>query len=184
MNATQRALSQANFWWMKLCNAGAIQSHRANYFNPGNLVLRRGGKLKLNARNVFEGKYDIEVSGGTLSIGSENYFNKNVKIVCFDSVKIGNYCLIADSVHFYDHDHKYEDLHKPVRDQGFVAAPIVIGNNVWIGARAIILKGVTVGDNAVIAAGSVVSRDVPAGAIVGGIPAKVLKMREEQVEKN
>ena len=56
---------------------------------------------------------------------------------------------------------------------------VVLGKNVWVGAHATILPGVTIGDNAVIAAGAVVTKDVPANAVVGGVPAKVLKMIEE-----
>ncbi len=61
------------------------------------------------------------------------------------------------------------------RRNGIVKRPIVIGNNVWIGAAATILPGVTIGDNAVVAAGAVVSRDVPASTIAAGVPARVLK---------
>ena len=56
-----------------------------------------------------------------------------------------------------------------------MSAPIHIGNHVWVGVRAIILKGVTIGDGAIIAAGSVVTRDVPANTLVGGVPAKIIK---------
>ena len=58
-------------------------------------------------------------------------------------------------------------------------APVKIGNNVWIGAHATILAGVTVGDNAVVAAGAVVTKDVPANAVVGGVPAKIIKTIKE-----
>jgi acetyltransferase-like isoleucine patch superfamily enzyme len=61
------------------------------------------------------------------------------------------------------------------RRNGFVAKPITIGNNVWIGVAATILPGVTIGDNAVIAAGAVVSRSVPADTLAAGVPARVLK---------
>jgi maltose O-acetyltransferase len=67
----------------------------------------------------------------------------------------------------------------PMRLQPLKSAPVRIGNDVWIGARCIILPGVTIGDGAVLAAGAVVTRAVPANAIMGGVPAKVLKYRAE-----
>ncbi len=70
-----------------------------------------------------------------------------------------------------DHDHD-------TVNGGFVSAPIKIGDNVWIGANSVILKGVTIGNNAIIAAGSIVTKDVPANAIVGGCPAKVIRYKE------
>lgn len=63
---------------------------------------------------------------------------------------------------------------------GMYPAPVRLGNNVWVGAHATILAGVTVGDNAVVAAGAVVTKDVPANAVVGGVPARIIKMIGEQ----
>ena len=60
-----------------------------------------------------------------------------------------------------------------------IPAPVKIGNNVWIGAHATILAGVTIGDNAVVAAGAVVTKDVPVNVVVGGVPAKIIKTIEE-----
>lgn len=74
--------------------------------------------------------FDIEVKGH-LFIGSRNYFNKNVKIVCFDKISIGDDCLIADSMHIYDHDHRCEDTTKLISVQGYVTSPVAIGHNVW-----------------------------------------------------
>ena len=73
-------------------------------------------------------------------------------------------------------DHEFE-VAPPTRLAGMRTAPIVIGENVWIGAKATITRGITIGDNAVVAANAVVTRDVPANAVVGGIPAKILKYR-------
>lgn len=76
-----------------------------------------------------------------------------------------------------DHEMSRRDI--PMRLQGdSVSKPVVIGDDVWIGARSIILKGVHIGKGAVIAAGAVVTKDVPEYAIVGGVPAKVIKYRE------
>lgn len=147
-----------------------------NYFALGDIYLNKNGKIRLGTGNNFEKGYELE-SSGQMTMGDFNNFNRRVKIVCRGSIQIGNNCMIADSVHFYDHDHKSDDLHRLMNVQGFVTKPIKVGNNVWIGAKATILKGVTVGDGAIIGANAVVTKDVPANGIAVGNPAKVVKMR-------
>ena len=105
--------------------------------------------------------------GATLSLAS-GYANYGLRLECYRSVRIGYGVAIGPEVMIRDSDNHSVDG-KPS------TAPVVIGNHVWIGARAIILKGVTIGDGAVIAAGAVVSRDVPAGALAGGVPARVIR---------
>jgi acetyltransferase-like isoleucine patch superfamily enzyme len=89
-------------------------------------------------------------------------------------VTIGRDCKIARDVIIMD-----TDQHE-LPGQGLLVSPVVIEDRAWIGARAIILKGVTVGHDAIIAAGAVVTRDVPARAVVGGVPAKVLGSTSSQ----
>lgn len=98
--------------------------------------------------------------GAQLSLGAKTYVNRNSCIVSKESISIGEHVDIGPNVCIYDHDHN------PKSETGFVTAPIVIGNRVWIGAGSIILKGVTIGENAVIAAGSVITHDIPANSIV------------------
>jgi acetyltransferase-like isoleucine patch superfamily enzyme len=85
-----------------------------------------------------------------------------------NSISIGEDCAISWDVQFIDSDqHSIDGAGGP--------APIIVGNHVWIGQRATILKGVRIGDGAAVAAGSVVTKDVAAGTVVGGVPAKVIK---------
>lgn len=87
--------------------------------------------------------------------------------------------MMGPDVMIFHGDHEMSRRDIPMRLQGdSVSKPVVIGDDVWIGARSIILKGVHIGKGAVIAAGAVVTKDVPEYAIVGGVPAKVIKYRE------
>jgi acetyltransferase-like isoleucine patch superfamily enzyme len=103
----------------------------------------------------------------TIRIGNGTYLNRNTEIVAAQSVTIGRDCKIARDVIIMDTDQH------ALSDGQLRVAPVVIEDRVWVGARAIILKGVRVGHDAVIGAGSVVTRDVPASAIVAGVPARV-----------
>jgi acetyltransferase-like isoleucine patch superfamily enzyme len=109
-----------------------------------------------------------------IRIGNGTYLNRGTEIVAAAEITIGRDCKIARDVIIMD-----TDQHAlPNSELG--ATPIRIEDRVWIGARAIILKGVTIGHDAVIGAGSVVTRDVPAGAVVGGVPARILRQENAQ----
>ena len=75
-------------------------------------------------------------------------------------------------------NHNFEDTTRRIDQQGVSTKPVVIGDDVWIGANAVILPGVTIGPHSVVAAGAVVTRDVPPGCVVGGVPAKVIRQLE------
>lgn len=104
---------------------------------------------------------------GELQIGSHCFFNTNTSITCINKVTIGEYCKFGNNLVIVDHDHNFRENNADGMNKDkeeFKAAEITIGNGVWVGANCVILKGVTIGDRAVIAAGSVVRRDIPAGA--------------------
>lgn len=111
-----------------------------------------------------------------LHIGSGTYVNRFTMFDASDSIHIGARCMIGPFCYVTDHDHGF-GKEGPISDQPLVEAPVKIGDNVWIGAHAIILKGVSVGDNAVIAAGAVVTANVEVGERVAGIPAHRLPLR-------
>ena len=110
------------------------------------------------------------VSRPRLRLGGSSYVNRYTMFDASEEIVIGNYCMIGPFCYITDHDHASKAGEK-VAAQSLTSAPVRVGNNVWIGAGAIILKGVTIGDNAVIAAGSVVTRDVAANDRVAGVPA-------------
>lgn len=127
-----------------------------------------GGQILADACSLEHGvRFEI-YRGATLSIGKGTYFNRNVQVVVQESVQIGHGCKIGWDVIIMD-----TDLHGH-SGQPAKAKPIVIEDNVWIGCRAIILKGVRIGSSAIIGAGAIVTKDVPPLAVVAGPSAKVL----------
>ncbi len=120
----------------------------------------------------------VLVSGaGKLTIGDRTTINEDVIISCTDRIEIGSDCMFAPRVYILDVDHKFSDRDVKISNQGYHSAPVKIGSDVWLGAYAVILKGVSIGDGAIVSAHSVVTKDVPPYAIVGGIPAKVIRYR-------
>lgn len=110
--------------------------------------------------------------GACLTLGN-SYINSGTVIACANRITIGDGVAIARNVMIYDSDHHdVLDEHNNVLNH---SKPIVIEDHVWIGVGAIILKGVTIGEGAVVAAGAVVTHDVPAGCMVAGNPARIIK---------
>lgn len=111
--------------------------------------------------------------GCNIFIGEDFFANFNLTILDEACVTIGDHAFIGPNVSVYTACHPLDASERNSGDQW--AMPVTIGNNVWIGGSATILPGVTVGDNAVVGAGAVVSHDVPAGCVVAGNPARVIK---------
>ncbi|MGE6353876.1 acyltransferase [Flavobacterium sp. NPDC079362] len=112
---------------------------------------------------------------GSIIIGNNFFANYN----CFfsankEDIVIGDDCLLGPDVLIINSNHDFQ-TNILVREQANLAKKISIGNNVWIGAKSVILPGVSIGDNAVVAAGSIVNKSIEANTLVGGIPAKIIK---------
>lgn len=117
--------------------------------------------------------------GKNIIIGNNVYIGHDVDIIASqEKVKIGDNCLLAQGVLLVTRKHNFAKRNILVRKQGETRAPIIIENDVWIGAKAIILAGVTIAQGAVIGAGAVVTKNVKPYAVVGGIPAKHIKYRK------
>lgn len=133
------------------------------------LRMDENSELVVGKFSVFYGGDIICFKNSKLEIGS-GFVNSNVKIRCTESIKIGEDVAISHNVTIMD-----SDAHELISEGYKKTKPINIGNHVWIGSGAMILKGVKIGDGAVIAAGSIVTDNVPSNCIVAGIPAKIIK---------
>jgi acetyltransferase-like isoleucine patch superfamily enzyme len=114
-----------------------------------------------------------------VEIGNNVYVNRGVSITARARIVIGDDVLIGPRVIMDSGNHVFEDGNVPIRLQGFVSRGISVGDDVWIGAGCVVLDGVTIGRGSVVGAGSVVTRDVAPGSVVGGVPARVLRMRDQ-----
>lgn len=121
------------------------------------LKTKSGGSITLGRKTCVRANSELSATNGRIILGNRCFVNRNCMIVSHNSIIIGDGTTIGPGVCIYDHDHDGRS--------GYITEPIVIGENVWIGAGAIILKGVSIGDHATIGAGTVVTRDVPANSV-------------------
>lgn len=135
------------------------------------LQIRIGNKVTLFNYVLIQGS-------SILTIGNETFIGSYSVIGVNESISIGNHVMIAQAVSIRDTDHEYNNTEVPMRNQGITTAPIVIEDDVWIGYGAVITKGITIGKGAIIGANAVVTKNVPPYAIVGGVPAKIIKYRK------
>lgn len=153
------------------------------FIGPGvTLQIEPGGRVELGRWSWLGHGTKIRCHEGLVSIGAKTVLGQECTISAYQHVSIGRECVVADRVMLIDFDHGIVEVERPVRHQGIYKRDVRVGNNVWIGYGACILRGVTVGDNAVIGTSSVVTRDVPANAVVAGVPARLIRMREEPKE--
>ncbi len=146
------------------------------------LQIGRRGRIELGRWSWLGHGTKIRCHEGLVSIGAKTVLGQECTISAYQHVSIGRECVIADRVMFIDFDHGVVDVERPIRLQGIYKRDVRVGNNVWIGYGACILRGVTVGDNAIIGTNSVVTKDVPDNAVVGGVPARVIRMRNAPTE--
>lgn len=143
------------------------------------------GSLEIGGSNCFGFPLSARVGTGEILIqprdanaeiviGEGNAFSNNVAIVANERITIGDQCRIGDQVAILDCDFHELDPGTRNRSQGRTA-PVEIGNNVWLGSRVMILKGVTIGDNSVVGAMSMVNRSIPPNCLAAGFPARVVR---------
>jgi acetyltransferase-like isoleucine patch superfamily enzyme len=195
------AMSEWRLWWLKrrwyerngrlsrrwrinrhMARAGAYVRHPVD----GELLEALDeGRLTVGANTLFEpGCWITMAPEAQISIGEGCFLNKHTMLACQESIEIGDHVMFANHCFVGDSDHRFDDPDRPVPQQGFVArGPVKIGSNVWFGVGCVVTGGVEIGDRAVIGANSVVTRDIPAGTIAAGAPAKVLREIEFKAER-
>src|SRR6201999_2376405 len=179
----------ARLLWRYLWRRWLTRAGR-RWVTDGPVFFGRGLELEISPRGRVDfGRFvwigdrtKIRCHEGLVEIGAKTVMGQECTISAYQHVRIGAECVIADRTMFIDFDHGVVEVDRPIRQQGIYKRDVEVGSNVWIGYGACVLRGVRVGDNSVIGTNSVVTKDVPANAVVGGIPARILRMREAPEE--
>ena len=165
--------------WLKLRWRGRLETEGLCFIAPGvQFEIGPRGKVRLGRWCWVGHRTKIRVHEGELTIGAKTVLGQECTLSAYQRISIGRECIIADRSMFIDFDHGTAEVDRPIRAQGIYKRDVTVGHNVWVGYAASFLRGVTVGDNSVVGAGAVVCEDVPDNAVVGGVPAKVIRMRQ------
>jgi acetyltransferase-like isoleucine patch superfamily enzyme len=165
--------------WLKLRFRGRLRTDGMAFVGPGvKLEIGRDAIVELGRWSWIGHGCKIRAHEGVVSIGAKSVLGQECTISAFQHVSIGRECIIADRVMLIDFDHGVVEVERPIREQGIYKRDVRVGHNVWIGYGACFLRGVTVGDNSVVGTYAVVNRDVPSNAVVAGVPARLLRMRD------
>lgn len=130
-------------------------------------------RFALGKKSVIESFSCINNAVGDVIIGDCTRIGLHNTVI--GPVTIGNHVNLAQGITVTALNHNFSEINKYIDEQGVSTTPVVIGDDVWIGANAVILPGVTIGSHSVVAAGAVVTKDVPSGCVVAGVPAKIIK---------
>jgi acetyltransferase-like isoleucine patch superfamily enzyme len=135
------------------------------------------GRLAIGEGTLLEpGCWITLAPEARISIGEGCFLNRNTMVAAHELIEIGDHVMFANGCFVGDADHRFDDPDKPITWQGFTSkGPVRIGSNCWFGVNCVVTSGVTIGERCVIGANSVVTRDLPAGSIATGAPARVLK---------
>jgi acetyltransferase-like isoleucine patch superfamily enzyme len=140
------------------------------------------GRMEIGAFVHIGDGNAIRCHEGSLRIGDKVVLGRNNTINCYLDVEIGAATLVADLVYITDFDHRTDDVHVPIKDQGIVKSPVRIGPDCWVGVKASVLRGSRVGRGAVLGAHAVVRGDVPEYSVAVGAPARVVRDRMADYE--
>jgi acetyltransferase-like isoleucine patch superfamily enzyme len=165
--------------WLKLRWRGRLQTDGIAFIGPGvTLEIGPDAKVVLGRWSWIGHNTKIRAHEGEVNIGAKTVLGQECTISAFQHVSIGRECIVADRVMLIDFDHGVVEVERPIRLQGIYKRDVRVGHNAWIGYGLCILRGVTVGDNAILGTSAVVTRDVSANAVMGGVPARLIRMRE------
>jgi acetyltransferase-like isoleucine patch superfamily enzyme len=184
-----------------LCLMRGVTESGINVYLSPSAIVKRGQKIKLGANVVVERDVTlwVDTNESYIAIGDDSYLSSQCILNTFDGwISLGSNCTVNSYAILYGHgglqigndvriapqvmimpmNHIYKDPHVAIRKQGIRAQGIKIEDDVWLGAGAVILDGVTIGRGSVIGAGAIVTKDIPRYSVAVGVPAKVIKKRE------
>jgi acetyltransferase-like isoleucine patch superfamily enzyme len=135
------------------------------------------GRLRIGAGTLLEpGCWLTLAAEARIEIGEGCFLNRNTMLAAYQRIEIGDHTMLANGCFVGDGEHRFDDPETPITWQGFTSkGPVKIGSNCWFGVNCAVTSGVTIGDRCVIGANSVVTKDLPAGSIAAGAPARVIK---------
>jgi acetyltransferase-like isoleucine patch superfamily enzyme len=178
LNAKYARLIVRLGWW-KLRLGRRLRLDGLAFIGPGcRIEVGERAVLELGRWSWLGHGCKVRCHEGVVSIGAKSVLGQECTISAYQHVAVGRECVIADRVMLIDFDHGMVEVERPIRVQGIYKRDVNVGHNVWIGYGACVLRGVTIGDNAVIGTNAVVTRSVPANAVMGGVPARIIRMRE------
>jgi len=161
----------------RLRNGRVVFGPRCDVRPGARFAVARGADVRFGTECVLDHGFTLE-STGRIEVGAGTIFGHHCTVASDRSVVIGSHCLFGEFTSIRDHDHAFEGSSAAIVDQGRATAPVTIGDDVWVGAKATITRGVSIGSGAVVGAHAVVTHDLPAGCVAVGVPARVLRMRD------
>ncbi len=168
----------ARWLWAKARWRGRLKTDGICFICPGvKLEIGHGAQLHLGRWSWLGHGTKIRVHEGEVRIGAKTVMGQECTISAFQHVSLGRECIVADRVMLIDFDHGVVEVDRPIRLQGIYKRDVRVGHNVWMGYGACVLRGATVGSNSIVGTNAVVTKDVAANAVVGGVPARLIRMR-------
>jgi acetyltransferase-like isoleucine patch superfamily enzyme len=144
-------------------------------FSSEKIIL--GDCVKIGSFSNLSSTSHLSKYGKGLKMGNNSAIGDYTQFGAAGGIEIGNDVIMGSYISFHSENHNYSDNSKLIREQGVTSKGIKIGNNVWVGAKVTFLDGCEVGNNSVVAAGAVVNGVYPDNSIIGGVPAKILKVK-------
>ena len=174
-------MRRQNLYWQAFRHRGRVDisrdvtcRHPVVFQGHGQLVVKSGVEFGFRMSGAINTPILLQPreAGSSIVIGSGSRIMNGCELIARTMIELGSHCLVGAQVVILDAD--FHGIEPDAREQIGATSPVTIEDNVWIGTRAIILKGAHIGKDAVVAAGCVVTKDVPAGAIVAGNPMRII----------
>lgn len=138
-------------------------------------VIHFGDNVKIGAYSIISSTSHFSNFGKGITIGNNSAVGEFSYFGAAGGIEIGDNVIMGQYISFHSENHLFENKSTSIREQGTISKGIVLGNNIWVGAKVTFLDGAEIDDNCVIAAGAVVKGHFPKNCIIGGIPAKIIK---------